>query len=63
MGTKNIRFGYYDLVYEDEDLMIPHVDMANRDFVLKPLLDLCPNKRHPILGLTMTELYEKLEKR
>jgi len=54
---------YDDLVYEDDALIIPHVDMANRDFVLKPLLDLCPNKRHPILGLTMTQLYEKLEER
>lgn len=53
---------YDDLVYEDDDLIIPHVDMANRTFVLKPLLDLCPNKRHPILGETMTRLYEKLIK-
>ena len=54
---------YDDLVYEDEDLIIPHVDMHNRDFVLKPMLDLCPNKRHPLLGLTMTQLYGKLEER
>ena len=52
---------YDDLIYEDVDLIIPHVDMANRDFVLKPLLDLCPNKRHPILGETMIQLYEKLK--
>ena len=51
---------YDDLVYEDEDLIIPHVDMQNRTFVLKPLLDLCPNKRHPLLGKTMTQLYEQL---
>lgn len=54
---------YDDIVYEDEDLIIPHVDMQNRNFVLKPLLDLCPNKRHPVLGLTMTQLYERLEER
>ena len=54
---------YDDLVYEDDDLIIPHVDMANRDFVLKPLLDLCPNKRHPVLGMTMTQLFERLEVR
>ena len=53
----------YDKVYESDDLIIPHVDMQNRDFVLKPLLDLCPNKRHPVLGLTMTQLYERLEER
>lgn len=54
---------YDDLVFEDDDLIIPHVDMANRDFVLKPLLDLCPNKRHPVLKETMTQLYGKLETR
>lgn len=54
---------YDDLVYEEDDLIIPHVDMANRDFVLKPLLDLCPNKRHPILGQTMAQLFAMLKER
>ena len=54
---------YDDLVFEDDDLIIPHIDMANRDFVLKPLMDLCPNKRHPVLKETITQLYEKLEAR
>ncbi len=49
-----------DIVYEDDDLIIPHVDMTNRDFVLKPLLELCPNKRHPLVGKTVTQLYQEL---
>ena len=61
--TLDLDIIFYDnLVYEDDDLIIPHVDMQNRTFVLKPLLDLCPNKRHPILGATMTQLYEQLVK-
>lgn len=51
---------YDDIVYEDDDLIIPHVDMVNRDFVLKPLLELCPNKRHPLLGKTVTQMYGEL---
>ncbi len=51
---------YDDMVYEDDDLILPHVDMQNRDFVLKPLLELCPNKRHPVLKKTITELYHAL---
>ena len=54
---------YDDLVSSDETLIIPHVDMQNRDFVLKPLLDLCPNKRHPLLRKTVTQLYEELQER
>ncbi len=54
---------YDDLVFSDDTLIIPHVDMENRDFVLKPLLDLCPNKRHPLLGKTVAQLYEKLQER
>ena len=39
---------YDDLIYSSEDLVIPHVDMENRYFVLKPLSELAPNFRHPI---------------
>lgn len=61
--TLDLDIIFYDnLVYEDDDLIIPHVDMQNRTFVLKPLLDLCPNKRHPVLGETITQLYERLVK-
>ena len=54
---------YDDLVFADDTLIIPHVDMEHRDFVLKPLLELCPNKRHPLLEKTVTQLYEKLQER
>ena len=52
---------FYDkLVYEDESLMIPHVDMQNRDFVLGPMTEIACWVRHPLLGLTMGELYARL---
>lgn len=51
---------YEDLVYESQDLIIPHVDMQNRQFVLEPLMQLCPNKRHPIYHKTVREMYEAL---
>lgn len=52
---------YDDLVMESEDLIIPHVDMENRAFVLEPLCQLIPNKRHPILKRTMTQLRNDLK--
>ena len=47
---------YDNEVLETEDLIIPHVEMHKRDFVLKPLAEIAPNKRHPILGKTIVEL-------
>lgn len=56
--TLDLDLIFYDReIYEDEALIIPHVDMANRVFVLKPLMQLCPNYRHPILLKTVEELY------
>ncbi len=59
--TLDLDIVFYDKeVYESDDLVIPHVDMENRLFVLCPLLELCPNYRHPILGLTVRQMYENL---
>lgn len=52
---------YDDLIIHTDDLMIPHVDMQNRDFVLKPLSQLVPYVVHPILGKTVQQLYEELQ--
>ena len=63
-GPRTLDFDiifYDDLVFADDTLIIPHVDMEHRDFVLMPLLELCPNKRHPLLEKTVTQLYEKLQ--
>ena len=62
--TLDLDIIFYDrLVYEDENLIIPHIDMENRDFVLKPLSELCPNYRHPVLGKTVTQLLDALKER
>lgn len=47
-------------IYEDENLIIPHVDLQNRDFVLKPMAEIAPNFRHPILQKTMQQLWDAL---
>ena len=51
------------LVLETEDLIIPHVEMQLRDFVLKPMCEIAPYKRHPLLGKTMTQLLCELEEK
>lgn len=54
---------YDDDVISDNDLCVPHIDMQNRLFVLKPLCELCPNKVHPLLGKRVAELLDVLKKR
>lgn len=59
--TLDLDIIFYDgLVYESEDLIIPHADMHNRIFVLEPLMQLCPGYRHPVLGQTVAQLYHQL---
>lgn len=52
---------YDDMVFETDELVIPHVEMHKRDFVLKPLCQIAPNVRHPILRKTISELVQDLE--
>lgn len=49
---------YDDLVMGDDALVIPHPDMANREFVLEPMADLAPYYRHPVLQRTIQELLQ-----
>ncbi len=61
--TLDLDLIFYDkLVLETEELVLPHPDMENRTFVLKPLCELNKNFRHPILNKTMEQLLEKLLK-
>ncbi len=41
---------YYDsLIIQMDNLVIPHPELTNRAFVLKPLVDIIPDFIHPIL--------------
>lgn len=62
--TLDLDILFYDRIcYESEDLAIPHVDLENRDFVLKPMAEIAPCFRHPVSGRTMTGLLRELEER
>lgn len=61
--TLDLDILFFDkLVYESNDLVIPHPDIQNREFVLKPLSTVAPNYRHPVLGMTVLQELEELEK-
>lgn len=54
---------YDDEIYEEEDLVIPHPDLCNRDFVLIPMAEIAPGMVHPVYHLTMKDMLEKLKGR
>lgn len=45
-----------DIVENEDDLKIPHPLMHVRDFVLRPLQEIAPNARHPLLKMSVHEL-------
>ena len=47
---------YADIVYESQNLRIPHPHLQERAFVLVPLADIAPEFRHPVLATSMREL-------
>lgn len=51
---------YDDLICEEKDLCIPHVEMHKRKFVLEPLCGIAPYKRHPVYGKTVHEMLEEV---
>jgi 2-amino-4-hydroxy-6-hydroxymethyldihydropteridine diphosphokinase len=51
---------YDDMVVDEPDLMIPHVRYSERDFVLQPLIDIAPDHKDPVTGLTAGELLADL---
>ena len=51
---------YDDVIMQTERLTIPHIDMCRRDFVLKPMAQIAPYKRHSVNRKTMLELLEEL---
>lgn len=54
---------YDNLVMYTDDLVIPHIDMANRDFVLRPMAEIAPYMEHPVLHKSMLQLLRELEGR
>ncbi len=53
---------YGDLVGRFPGARLPRADLAERAYVLGPLAELAPDRRHPVLGETFGELWSRFDR-
>lgn len=49
-----------DQVIDTRTLQVPHPHLPERDFFLKPMMELAPDWRHPVSGLTASQMLDLL---
>ena len=52
---------YGDRIVNDRNLKIPHECMHERVFVLGPLCEISPDIKHPVSGISISDLLETLK--
>lgn len=51
---------YRDVILDGTRLILPHPRLAERRFVLEPLVEIAPEWRHPVTGLTPAQMLATL---
>ena len=51
-----------DEIVNDDTLIIPHLELHMRDFVLRPLVEIAPGVVHPVLHKTAYTMLKELER-
>ncbi len=46
---------YNSLIYNSDDLVIPHPEVVKRDFVIVPMIEIAPDFVHPVLQIKMKD--------
>ena len=50
-----------DMVIDTDTLQVPHPRLHLRDFFLRPMMELAPEWRHPLTGLTAAQMLKDLQ--
>ena len=59
--TLDLDILFYDHeIIDEEELVVPHPDLQNRAFVLEPFAQIDDKFRHPLLGLSIQQMLERL---
>lgn len=53
---------YGDMAFEDSRLTIPYHFLEEREYALRPVADIAPERKHPMLKHTPQQMLEKLIK-
>ena len=48
-------------IIDEPELTVPHADMHNRDFVLRPFAEIAPEVVHPVFQKTIQQLFDEIE--
>ena len=59
MDLDILLFG--DLISNEPGLIIPRPDLLKRPYMLRPMADIAPEVRHPMVGKTMRELWQSFD--
>jgi 2-amino-4-hydroxy-6-hydroxymethyldihydropteridine diphosphokinase len=52
---------YGDHVTSEQNLKLPRPDLLKRPYMLRPMAELAPDYRHPVVGKTMRELWNQFD--
>lgn len=53
---------YGQMQCDEPGLVLPRPDLLKRPYMLGPMADIAPQQRHPVLGITMGELWQRFDR-